>query len=216
MMENKRRMGMPAHILVVGVTAAGAMGHVGTWIVALALAHLVIDMAKTFFLPDKLLSYLADQALHVGSLVAIAALVPDLWSQGFWAGLPSVSRAMAVAAGLVLATRAGQFAVEKLLTEWLVESRPDALRPAAALIGLLERGIIFAVILAGELDAIGFLIAAKAIFQFKSDEQGLSARGFVIAGTFASFGWALAIGLAVAAWLELLPADILETWRRIP
>lgn len=217
MVANKRRWGMPAHILVVGVTAAAALGHVGAWIIALALAHLVIDLAKTFLMPARLWSYLADQALHLASLVLIALLLPDLWASGYWADLPSASAAMAMAAGLIFATRAGQFAVEHLLDDWLGQSRRAQLLPTAALIGLLERGIIFALVLAGELAAVGFLIAAKAIFQCRPDGVGLSARGPVIAGTFASLAWALAIGLGVVAWLDVLLSDsALETWRRLP
>ena len=58
-------------------------------------------------------------------------------------------------------------------------------------------------VLAGELTAIGFLVAAKSILRF-GDIQGAEERKlteYVIIGTFMSFGWAMLTALATRAAL---------------
>lgn len=59
-------------------------------------------------------------------------------------------------------------------------------------IGLLERTLIFVLIMAGELQAIGFLIAAKSILRFQYSKER-SHSETVIIGTLASFGWAIVV-----------------------
>jgi hypothetical protein len=45
--------------------------------------HLLIDATKTILiLPDKLWSYLADQGLHIVSILAVAAVFPGAWRRG--------------------------------------------------------------------------------------------------------------------------------------
>lgn len=69
-------------------------------------------------------------------------------------------------------------------------------------IGLLERGLIYAFVLSGQFGAIGFTLAAKGFTRFKELEN----RGFaeyVLIGTLLSSSVALAAG----AWVKLtLPA----------
>ena len=64
-----------------------------------------------------------------------------------------------------------------------------------SLIGQLERALIFAFVLVGYLEGIGFLVAAKSILRFKNTEEQKMAE-YVLIGTLMSF--ALAIALASA------------------
>lgn len=59
-------------------------------------------------------------------------------------------------------------------------------------IGLLERTLIFVLIMAGEFQAIGFLIAAKSILRFQYSKER-SHSETVIIGTLASFAWAIVV-----------------------
>lgn len=65
-----------------------------------------------------------------------------------------------------------------------------------ALIGRLERALIYLFVLSGETSAVGFLIAAKSVFRFgelSQQEQRLEAE-YITIGTL----WSFAIGLAIA------------------
>lgn len=208
MVANKRRpTALALHGLIVLVTAAAALGRIDAWeVAALTAAHVVIDALKTHLAPRGLASFLGDQAAHLATLAAAAVLVPDLWAGGFWARLDWAPGAMALAAGLILATRAGGFAVEFLMAPLAVEDLPRGLTGGGMLIGMLERGLIFLLVLVGQPAAIGFLIAAKSVLRFEVSSRDQRAGEYVIVGTLASFGWALATAYATLALAERLPA----------
>jgi hypothetical protein len=193
-------------VLALSVAATGAAHPV---LPALALAHVLIDAGKARLAKPGLAAFLADQAAHLATLAAAASLLPTLWQTGLWgAAPPALLHVMALCAGAILATRAGQFAVEFLMKAHApADAMSDGLPQGGATIGLLERTLIFVLILAGELGAIGFLIAAKSILRFGTVSESRSASEYVIIGTLASFGWAILAALAareLAALLEIV------------
>ncbi|MWD29475.1 DUF3307 domain-containing protein [Aquicoccus sp. SCR17] len=219
MAEGKaRRAALPLllHVAVVAATATLAIGPLtpaALWpLLALAGAHLLIDLAKTLAPADRLGPFLWDQAAHLGTLAALAWLYPALFSDGAWgnmgdmgamsARLPAL---MALLAGLIAATRAGGFAVGLLMTPWRDTDLPAGLTNGGMLIGVLERGLIFLFILTGQPAAIGFLIAAKSVLRFDAAKTQQAAGEYVIIGTLASFGWALLASYATLWLLSALP-----------
>ena len=111
---------------------------------------------------------------------------------------------MAVMGGLVLATRAGGFAIGFLMAPFAADS-PDGLKEGGRVIGLLERGLIFAMILLGQPEGVGMLIAAKSILRFGAVKDDRAASEYVIIGTLASFGWAMIVAQGTIALTSLLP-----------
>ena len=112
---------------------------------------------------------------------------------------------MILIAGLITATTAGGYAVSLLVTPWSEDhTLPEGLPNGGRLIGLLERGIIFMLILAGQWGGIGFLIAAKSVLRFETTSKDQTAGEYVIVGTLASFGWAMAASGATVAALSLV------------
>jgi hypothetical protein len=71
------------------------------------------------------------------------------------------------------------------------------------IIGLLERALIFVLVIAGELGAVGFLVAAKSVFRFgelRERENRVEAE-YILIGTLASFLWGLVWAYATGlAW----------------
>lgn len=222
---------MALHIGTVWLTATVAVGQLHPAIFALALVHLAVDTAKTFA-PRGLAAFLADQAAHLVTLALVAAVVPGLWTGGWWpalvpaplaAGLPA---ALAIVAGAIIATRAGGFVLDMLVATLpratpkpseakaatVARFEPDpateGLPNAGRLIGLLERGLIFLLVLANQAAAVGFLIAAKSVLRFGSVKDDRAASEYVIIGTLASFGWALAAAFATTALLTALGAPL--------
>ena len=204
--ENKLRPHvLVLHGLIVLVTAAAATGRIDAWqIGALALVHIAIDWAKGTFAPDGLKGFIADQTAHIVSLGALSFLFPTLFAGGYWAGLTVLPALMILAAGLILATRAGGFAVGLLMQPW-AEDVPKGLTNGGKLIGLLERGLIFLLILVGQPVGIGFLIAAKSVLRFETTSEDQRAGEYVIIGTLASFGWALLFSYATVWLMSALP-----------
>lgn len=177
--------------------------------------------------------FMIDQALHMISLVALALWLPDLWAQGLWvpgaivtgddggilssglwcrdrplpvSHLPAL---MVLATGLLLSTRAGGFAVGLLMEPFAPHlGKGDAgksLPGAGRVIGHLERGLIFALVLFGQPQGVGLLIAAKSILRFGAVKDDRRLSEYVIIGTLASFGWALIVAFSTLSGLALLP-----------
>lgn len=214
MVARKRHPGvLLLHGALVLAAAQAITGQVAApGLLALAAAHLVIDAVK-LRLAQGLGAFLGDQAAHLATLALAAVLMPDLWATGAWPDLlpeggPSAGTVLAGAlwlAGLVLATRAGGFAVGMLMAGLAASLPPEGLPKGGQVIGLLERGLIFVLMTAGQPEAIGFLIAAKSILRFGTVTAAAdrAVSEYVIIGTLASFGWAI---LAALATLRLLPA----------
>ena len=209
MVESKRKpQVLLLHGLIVLITLQLATGNVTAWpLLVLALAHIVIDAAKTYLRHgDGLAPFLIDQGAHVITLIIAAIAVPGLWATGIWSDLSWLPALMVIASGLILTTRAGGFAIGLLMKPWADSNLPKGLQNGGALIGILERGLIFLLLLVGQPSGVGFLIAAKSILRFDTTAKDQSAGEYVIIGTLASFGWALLFSYATIALLGTLPA----------
>ncbi len=213
MVQSKNRFGsMAAHIIIVYLCAVVTLGSVAWQIAVLAGLHLVIDALKVLWVKtrkdDGINPYLADQLAHLVTIAALAAFAPTLWANGVWTkdlasgGLLDISAwaptAMLFSAGAIYATRAGGFAVGKLMTPFAAGAPAESLPKGGKMIGLLERGLIFLMFLAGQPAGIGFLIAAKSVLRFDAASKNEKAE-YVIIGTLASFSWAIAIAILTLA-----------------
>ncbi|WP_432449730.1 DUF3307 domain-containing protein [Aliiroseovarius marinus] len=190
------------HALIVLATAQVALGiYDAPELLVLAVAHLIIDAVKQWAGARKLSGFLWDQAAHLVTLLALAAYAPGLW--GTWpdAALPL----MALAGGFIIATRVGGFAVGLLMRPHSQRIRNNGLKGGGWTIGVLERGLVFVLILAGLPLGVGFLIAAKSILRFGTASRDQRTAEYVIIGTLASFGWAILAGFATQALLSALP-----------
>lgn len=206
MVANKRHLNaLCAHIAVVLATAIIATGSLHPILFVLAAVHMLIDAIKTGYFPNRLSPFLADQALHMASLVTVALLQPTLWSTGVWAHIPWLPGVMALLAGAVIATQAGGYAVGLLMQPWAQET-PPGLRNGGRVIGTLERGLIFLLVLTGQAAGIGFLIAAKSVLRFGTVKDEGKLSEYVIIGTLASFMWAIAASAGTIWLLNLLPS----------
>ena len=187
---------MAKHGAIVLVTAAAATASLSPWLLALTAAHLLIDLAKSYS-KGGIGPFLADQAAHAATVVAAAALIPSQWPDP----APAL---MALTAGAILATRAGGFAVGLLMEPW-TDAIAVGLTGAGRVIGNLERGLIFLLILSGQTQNIGFLIAAKSVLRFGTVADDRKVSEYVIVGTLASVSWAIAAALLTTILLNHLP-----------
>ncbi|OYX41752.1 MAG: hypothetical protein B7Z02_14135 [Rhodobacterales bacterium 32-67-9] len=204
---NKRR---PAVLLLHGAivlaTAQAATGRIDAWeLLALSVLHVAIDAAKARVAEPGLTAFLADQGAHLLSLAALAWFRPDLVAGGAWAGVTAAPALMAYLAGGILTVRAGGFAVGFLMLDYQPDDLPKGLPNGGRMIGNLERALIFLFVLVGQPAGIGFLIAAKSVLRFDTVSKNQHASEYVIIGTLASFGWALAAAYATLWLASALP-----------
>lgn len=197
---------MLLHGVIVLITAQAALGRVDApELLVLVLAHIVIDAVKTWGGFGGLSAFLLDQAAHLATLVALAVWAPGLWQSGLWAAWPATLPLMALATGLIVTLIAGQYGVGLMMRPHGIRIRNNGLRQGGRQIGVLERGLIFALLLTDLALGVGFLIAAKSILRFGTATRDQRTAEYVIIGTLASFGWAILAALATRVLLTWLP-----------
>lgn len=202
--RNKRKpAAMALHAALVWAALVASVGSLDPLLLALTAAHLVIDLSKTLSGRRGVWPFLADQAGHGVSLIVLVLYAPNLWAQGLWAPYPLIPALMALAAGAVVATRAGGFAVGFLMEPFAAATR-HGLPGGGQVIGNLERGLIFLLMLSGQAQGIGFLIAAKSVLRFGTVGDDRAISEYVIIGTLASVGWAIAASLVTLLLLRAL------------
>ena len=183
-----------------GYTALDASG--ARWIAERGVRLVGVDYLSAVVEPDIVEGHHALLSAGVVLLEGLDLLLPgeDLSGgvrgspPGLWATLPALPDTliamMALLTGAIIATRAGGFAVGLLMAPMAEQIDANGLPSGGKLIGLLERGLIYVMILAGQPAGIGFLIAAKSVLRFEATSDEKKAE-YVIIGTLASFGWAM-------------------------
>lgn len=197
-----------AHLAVHGLLYFVLIGALRYWFLALLLSvvHGAIDLLKLHRQEkgSRARWFLLDQGLHVLSLMAVWVVVsrPDLSAMlPLW----NSSAVWLLAFGVLTVTTVSGRIMQVLLSHWepqLPPGKEEQLPKAGMYIGMLERLFIFGFILLGELEAIGFLLAAKSVFRFGdlSNAQNRNFTEYILIGTLLSF--ALAMGTAfLVRWL---------------
>ncbi len=210
------------HVGIVAALSYAALGFTGHWVVfTLAASHLFFDAVKVYWPKTGWRAFLLDQALHLAAILIAATQFPTLYAEGIWQDygllgtppawlatlpdgwVPALPELMLLAGGLVLATRGGGFFIG-LFMQPLDIGTPEGLPKAGAIIGNLERALAYLFILSGQPQNIGFLLAAKSVLRFSSAKENRAVSEYVIIGTLMSFGWAVAVSMAVLALRELI------------
>lgn len=120
------------------------------------------------------------------------------------AALPSLDpraaadRLLLIATGYVSAVFGGS-ALVRFILDGLGESAPATpgtpMGAAGRFIGMVERTVMYALVLGGGLSAVGFVLAAKSIARYKELEDRAFAEYYLV-GTLASTSIALCAGMA--------------------
>lgn len=217
MVANKKRLDvLLLHVFIVTAVTALLIGTANWPLLGITfLSHLLIDAIKMRVSRDGLLAFALDQIAHILVALALAITFPVDFDRSAILGLvdaddrPYYFVTLALAAGLIAAIEFGAVLVRKFIARYASEITEDStgIKGAGALIGRLERALIILLIIGGEPDGIGFLVAAKSILRFGEISQAKDRKisEYIIIGTFVSFAWGIACGLlmskGVGYWL---------------
>ncbi|RYY99945.1 MAG: DUF3307 domain-containing protein [Chitinophagaceae bacterium] len=192
-------------VTVLGVLVLGGFAHWGAALV-IGVTHILIDGWKSYR-RDNWQYFVLDQALHVSVI-----LLCGFWSilsfesagEG-WSALQASPRLWLAGAGLFLQTVPASNFIGLVTREWR-QQIPDAdqatLAHAGKYIGMIERVLIFVLVLRGQFEIVGFLIALKGILRFADEKRSETKTEYLLIGTLLSIGFALLTGLAVAYLLK--------------
>ena len=169
------------------------------WAAILALAHLLIDAIKLYSIKKSRQRpyFFIDQVAHLLMIIGIWLLYEGntMHMQNM-----QTSHLLLLVTAIYALTSPTSIAIKFFISKWSPQTLTDdedSLQEAGKTIGILERLFVFAFVISGHWEAIGFLLAAKSIFRFgdlkESKERKLTE--YVLIGTLVSFGIAMAVGV---------------------
>jgi hypothetical protein len=172
--------------------------------IMLFLSHLVIDMWKSYR-NSGIVFFFADQALHLAVIIGLwtwlcpisAYLISDyicsLNNPAIWT----------YTAGAVFLTQPASIFIGLLTKKWrgLIADDHKSLANAGRWIGILERLIVFVLVINSQYEAIGLLIAAKSILRFNETKGAQQRTEYLLIGTLISMVIAISTGLFVKSML---------------
>ncbi|HKK81857.1 MAG TPA: DUF3307 domain-containing protein [Prolixibacteraceae bacterium] len=155
------------------------------------IVHYLVDFMKSKS-RDGFVAFITDQTVHIGLLLGLSFLIyhPEsaFLSQQFWI----------FSAGFVLVTTPTGILIGKFLQMITLTQNTPLKTNASAWIGMIERILILIFILAGHIQAIGFLVAAKSIFRFsETQKEGNPKAEYFLLGTLVSFLVAILVGMGI-------------------
>lgn len=170
------------------------------WVPLLVFAsHAAIDCLKARS-RDSAAAFLLDQTAHL----AVLALISTALVAG---GIAELGRPIAAAwraprfwvyvAGYLLVIWPAGALIDRVAARWRDGLEGErGLSGAGFWIGWLERVLTVSFVLAGHLEAIGLLVAAKSIFRFGEikDPSNRCEAEYILIGSMLSYGIALAVG----------------------
>lgn len=155
------------------------------------LTHYLIDVVKSK-VKQTIWFFIADQVLHIGVLWILATffteiILPESFLH-FWiyaSGFILITSPLGILTGMFLKS--------------VTKSESNAVQlNASAWIGIFERILIVIFVITGQIQAIGFLVAAKSVFRFsEAQKDGNQKAEYFLLGTLTSFTLAIVVGFGI-------------------
>ena len=177
-------------------------------ILAIILAHYIVDVAKTYASKKKLLSefklFLIDQLFHITTIILVCNYY---FPFGFkFQNFATEKLFLIITAGIFIIS-VTPIIIKVFFQRW--ENQMDfdskeSLKNAGLYIGIIERIFIVLFINIGFYEGIGYLLAAKSIFRFGdlTNSKDKKLTEYILLGTLLSFIIAIIIGLILKQTLN--------------
>lgn len=192
------------HSLTIGLLSWLMVPSSGFWwsAVVIAFSHCMIDLEKSYMVNRGLSTFICDQLAHIAVLLTVAIYweINGVESMLLISYIPRVWGAIDFQMfflAVLLCLKPANILIKLVLARYNVgESKScSEIRNAGALIGNLERLLTLILVIFGQFEAVGFVVAAKSLLRFKDTDTAKTE--YVLAGTFLSFGIAVVLGLCV-------------------
>lgn len=165
----------------------------------IASLHWVIDGLKKILASKNRLakySFFIDQTLHFLVIIGCVFLYVHLFDVHTIIHLPINTKELLIFLGFLLCTKPANILIGEVLKVYNIQfNDSDSIQNAGKLIGNCERIISLALILNGQFEAVGFILAGKSILRYKETETPKTE--YVLIGTLLSFGIAIIVGIAI-------------------
>lgn len=171
------------------------------WPIALVImiTHIIIDGWKSYQ-KEVITYFILDQVLHFIVILLCWYFTFLNWKiiLSAWERINLDNRFWVMVTAIIFLTAPAGILIGQLTKRWRDKIiNPESLANAGKWIGVIERLIVFILVLLGEYSAISLLIAAKGIIRFNEKERPEVKTEYLVIGTLMSIGIAIVIGLAV-------------------
>lgn len=168
-------------------------------ILIIIVSHFFIDVIKLHLknIINTRLLFGLDQLSH---LIIIAFVVNIYETYYFDINILYSTKSLLFLTYLLCVTVVSSVVMKTIISKWSLEefTNEESLENAGNYIGMLERLFVFAFIITGYWEGIGFLLAAKSVFRFgdisKAKDRKLTE--YILIGTLISFGLAIILGVS--------------------
>lgn len=168
--------------------------------IAIAAIHWIIDGFKKELIKFKKISnytFIIDQTLHLLVIIGITLVYRHLFKISPFIQIPIHTYQLLIIAGYLLCTKPANMIIKAIFKMYKIglDDKGSDILNAGKLIGISERIITLTLILYGQFEAVGFIIAGKSILRYK--ETDTSKTEYVLIGTLLSFGIAILTGIGL-------------------
>lgn len=169
------------------------------WALLLAVLHLITDIIKLFLQTKKTRGayFFADQVVH---LMFICLVWIFYRNRSFAIPFHQKEYYIALITFVYALTQPASLFIRWFISRWSPEGAEEgsgSLARAGNWIGIFERLFVFAFVIMGQWEGIGFLLAAKSVFRFGDLKESKDRKltEYVLIGTLLSFGFAVFLGI---------------------
>lgn len=186
------------HIILTGLIAAWFTCFDTWWVpLVILISHGLIDWWKSYK-PDTIKYFAIDQVLHLSIIVVVWYIKfnDSISLRQLFQTCLIDKKYWIIGLAVIFLTNPVGILIGKITEKYSSQiTTNDGLQDAGKFIGILERLVIFFLVMQSQYEAIGLLVAAKSIIRIKNDDQKMSE--YVLIGTLISISIAIATGFIV-------------------
>ena len=188
-----------AHAFIHALSAYILLADWKNWIIPLVIfvSHLIIDVLKSRLHGKGTVAFLCDQSVHILVIVLLWwwLYADSTQACGWLANVVSSKQLWAVILAYLSITKPASVLISKFIRNWTPSNnmQGQGMPRAGEWIGYIERVLILTFVITGNIEAVGFLLAAKSVFRFGdlNKAKEIKITEYVLLGTLASFTIAL-------------------------
>ena len=198
-----------AHALIHALSAYILLADWENWFVPLVvfISHLIIDVSKSRLHGKDTVAFLCDQFVHILVIVLLWwwLYADNAHVCGWFASVISSKQLWAAIVAYLIITKPASVLIAKFIRNWTPSNnmQGQGMPRAGEWIGYIERVLILTFVITGNMEAVGFLLAAKSVFRFGdlNKAKEIKITEYVLLGTLASFTIALLVAFALISIL---------------
>lgn len=194
--------------IILTVLIACILDGFNNWLVpvVIGITHYCIDLWKSYR-PRNIAYFVIDQSLHIFIilLLGLSLYSPQPGVMKILQVVFANEKYWAVVLAVIFLAQPSGIIIGMLTARWReqLSDTTNSLADAGKWIGILERLIIFVLVVFNQYAAIGLLTAAKSILRFSESKNAEEKSEYVLIGTMISIAFALVIGLIIKTFLPV-------------